>query len=56
MLARHGRLLMVANRHLPYETTLSAAFHEVRELVAQSGYKVIEATGPRAATGSRRQR
>lgn len=62
MLARHGRLILVANRHLPYEAALDAAFAEVTQATAQSGYKVIVATGPRAksgshsATGARRRR
>ena len=43
----HGRLLLVANRHLPYEATLAAHFREVRMLVLQDGFKVIEAVGVR---------
>lgn len=42
-----GRLLLVANRHLPYEAVLSRRFREVRALVTQGGFKVIEATGVR---------
>ncbi len=42
-----GRLLIVANRHLPYEAVLAARFHEVRTLAVQEGFKVIEATGVR---------
>ena len=42
-----GRLLIVANRHLPYEAVLAARFHEVRALVVQEGFKVIEAIGVR---------
>ncbi|MGY3038476.1 16S rRNA (guanine1207-N2)-methyltransferase [Rhodanobacter sp. TND4EL1] len=42
-----GRLLIVANRHLPYEAILAARFHEVRALVVQEGFKVIEAMGVR---------
>lgn len=38
-----GRLLMVANRHLPYEATLSAAFANVRVLADARGYKAFEA-------------
>ena len=44
----HGRLLLVANRHLPYEATLAAHFEQVRTLVTQEGFKVIEAKGVRA--------
>lgn len=42
-----GRLLMVANRHLPYEATLTAAFRHWRKLAEDGGYKVIEAERPR---------
>jgi 16S rRNA (guanine1207-N2)-methyltransferase len=40
-----GRLFIVANRHLPYEAILAARFREVRTLVTQEGFKVIEAVG-----------
>ncbi|MBE3637683.1 class I SAM-dependent methyltransferase [Mangrovicoccus algicola] len=55
MLARHGRLWMVANRHLPYEAELAARFGSVREVVAQSGYKVIEAGLPKSVRDPRRR-
>jgi 16S rRNA (guanine1207-N2)-methyltransferase len=42
-----GRLWLVANRHLPYESTLAAHFQQVRTVVMQDGFKVIEATGVR---------
>ncbi len=38
-----GRLWMVANRHLPYESVLNAAFGEVRVHAQQDGFKAIEA-------------
>jgi len=44
----HGRLWLVANRHLPYEATLASRFQEVRTVVTQEGFKVIEARGKRA--------
>jgi 16S rRNA (guanine1207-N2)-methyltransferase len=44
----HGRFWLVANRHLPYEATLAARFNEVRNVVTQDGFKVIEAHGVRA--------
>lgn len=47
-LVADGRLLLVANRHLPYEAVLGQRFREVRALVTQEGFKVIEATGVRA--------
>ena len=44
----HGRLLIVANRHLPYEALLVSRFDDVRQLALQDGFKVIEACGVRA--------
>lgn len=44
----HGRLWLVANRHLPYEATLASRFNEVRTVTMQEGFKVIEARGVRA--------
>jgi 16S rRNA (guanine1207-N2)-methyltransferase len=38
-----GRLWLVANRHLPYETVLNASFGRVRILTQENGYKVVEA-------------
>lgn len=43
-----GRLLIVANRHLPYEALLAARFAEVNQLALQDGFKVIEARSLRA--------
>ena len=42
-----GRLFIVANRQLPYEAVLASRFREVRTLVVQEGFKVIEASGVR---------
>ncbi|UGB38861.1 class I SAM-dependent methyltransferase [Frateuria soli] len=39
----HGRLWLVANRHLPYEATLAARFAQVRAVTMRDGFKVIEA-------------
>lgn len=47
-LVPRGRLLLVANRHLPYEALLAARFADVRQLAMQDGFKVIEARGVRA--------
>jgi 16S rRNA (guanine1207-N2)-methyltransferase len=47
-LVADGRLLLVANRHLPYEAVLGQRFRAVRALVTHEGFKVIEATGVRA--------
>lgn len=38
-----GRLLLVANRHLPYETLMRTLFAEIAPLADRDGYKVIEA-------------
>lgn len=38
-----GRLLLVANAHLPYEAALRARFAQVRVLRAERGFKVFEA-------------
>ncbi|SDY82095.1 16S rRNA m(2)G 1207 methyltransferase [Jannaschia faecimaris] len=51
ILTPQGRLLMVANRHLPYEETLNATFAEVRVLTDQGGFKVIEAKKPKRQRG-----
>ena len=39
-----GRLLMVANRNLPYEHTLNTSFRKVELLAARDGFKVYEAS------------
>lgn len=38
-----GRLWLVANRHLPYETELQKHFPQVRTMAQEGGFKVIEA-------------
>lgn len=38
-----GRLWLVANRHLPYESVLTEAFGSVRTVAQQDGFKIIEA-------------
>jgi 16S rRNA (guanine1207-N2)-methyltransferase len=42
-----GRLLLVANRHLPYESVLTQAFGKVRTLAQEHGFKMIEAVRTR---------
>jgi 16S rRNA (guanine1207-N2)-methyltransferase len=39
-----GRLLLVANRHLPYEAELDARFAQIEVLAQETGFKVIQAT------------
>jgi len=46
LLSPHGSFWMVANRHLPYEDALTAAFHHVEEAGGTPGFKVIHATRP----------
>ncbi len=46
MLAPSGRLIMVANRHLPYEQTLAALFRHVEEVAGDGGFKVLAAANP----------
>lgn len=38
-----GRLWLVANRHLPYESALGSGFAQVRTVAERGGFKVIEA-------------
>ena len=49
-----GKLWLVANRHLPYESVLSESFDSVRTVVQQHGYKIIEAVRAKAARKSAR--
>lgn len=44
-LVADGRLWLVANRHLPYEAVLATRFRQLRTVIEQEGFKVIEATG-----------
>lgn len=43
-----GQLWLVANRHLPYEATLSARFSHVRVAAQDDAFKVFHATGVRS--------
>jgi 16S rRNA (guanine1207-N2)-methyltransferase len=43
MLSRGGTLHLVANRHLPYEAVLRAAFRSVVTVAEGGGYKIFEA-------------
>ena len=47
MLKSSGRLWLVANRHLPYETEARAHFTEVREAAGDNRFKVLLAAKPR---------
>lgn len=46
LLTRSGALWMVANRHLPYETTLATVFGQVQEITGDNRFKVLHATRP----------
>jgi 16S rRNA (guanine1207-N2)-methyltransferase len=46
-----GHLYMVANRHLPYEPTLEAAFAKVQMIGGDNRFKLIHASGPRLKRG-----
>ena len=43
MLRPGGVLWLVANKHLPYEEPLAAAFAQVARVCEQGGYKIYEA-------------
>lgn len=42
-----GTLWLVANRHLPYESTLQARFSRVQDVAQAEGFKVFKANGVR---------
>jgi 16S rRNA (guanine1207-N2)-methyltransferase len=43
-----GRLLMVANRQLPYEATVAATFRHWEKLAEDGVYKIVQAERPRS--------
>lgn len=45
-LAPHGQLWLVANRHLPYEPTLTELFREVKEIGGDNRFKILNAARP----------
>lgn len=46
LLASHGTLWMVANRHLPYEATLTARFRDWGEIAGDNRFKILRAVRP----------
>jgi len=46
-----GRLWLVANRHLPYESVLDASFGSTRLVAQRDGFKVVEAIKSAASPG-----
>lgn len=53
MLAPGGQLWLVANRHLPYEGPLAAAFRLQEEVGGDAAFKILRACQPRAAEAAR---
>lgn len=49
LLRPKGQLVLVANRHLPYEADLEQTFSQVTPLVQEAGFKVIHARIPKRA-------
>lgn len=47
ILKPRGELLMVANRHLPYEAELTAKFAHVEELSGSGAFKIVRAARPK---------
>jgi 16S rRNA (guanine1207-N2)-methyltransferase len=47
LLKPNGQIFVVANRHLPYETTLQDLFKTGAELTGPAGFKILHARGPR---------
>ena len=47
LLTPNGKLWMVANRHLPYETTLSDTFRNVDMIASTNAFKVFHANRPK---------
>lgn len=45
-LTPHGTLWMVANRHLPYETSIASHFRNWQEITSDNRFKVLRATRP----------
>ncbi|PRY24374.1 16S rRNA m(2)G 1207 methyltransferase [Aliiruegeria haliotis] len=56
VLASHGTLWLVANRHLPYEAPLKEAFRELRELQGSPGFKLYAARRPKGQSVTRTRR
>ncbi len=47
VLAPHGQLWLVANRHLPYETALDTLFRDTTEIGGDSRFKILQAARKR---------
>ncbi len=53
-LAPHGKLWLVANRHLPYEATVQAHFAQVDEIAGDNRFKLLAAQRPARHKGRHR--
>ncbi|MEO0402063.1 MAG: class I SAM-dependent methyltransferase, partial [Pseudomonadota bacterium] len=51
VLKPHGALWMVANRHLPYEDTLTSHFAKVVDLDGDARFKLVRAERPKRTKG-----
>ena len=51
VLKPHGALWMVANRHLPYEDTLTSSFAKVVDLDGDARFKLVRAERPKRTRG-----
>ncbi len=47
VLSRKGKIILVCNRHLPYEGWLGEYFQKIESLQDQQGFKVLKASRPR---------
>ncbi|GAA0312790.1 class I SAM-dependent methyltransferase [Rhodovulum strictum] len=47
LLAPHGQVFVVANRHLPYERDLATLFVETQEIGGDAGFKLLHGHRPR---------
>ncbi|MCL3882052.1 class I SAM-dependent methyltransferase [Marivita sp. GX14005] len=56
LLKPKGQLVMVANRHLPYETTLAAHFAQHAELGGDTRFKILHAASPNATGAAPRRK
>jgi len=46
LLASHGTLWLVANRHLPYDRTLTTLFRDVEEIGGDAAFRLVRAARP----------
>lgn len=53
LLKPSGVLALVANRHLPYEHTLTECFAETSTIIEARGYKIVHARKPRQSGAAR---